>query len=130
MPAARTAGRGWWMPRAMCSDRAAPDRPTSPLGLPDPIARSWRRANGRSALRRTHAGVGVAGLDDPALARSIAARRFGFASVTLRSDAVTACIGAHGHQDGSGIVILGTGSQGIVRLRGTFRRVGGWGFLL
>jgi glucosamine kinase len=85
---------------------------------------------GRSALWRTHAGVGVAGLDDPALARAIAARRFGFASVTLRSDAVTACIGAHGHQDGSGILILGTGSQGIVRLRGRFRRVGGWGFLL
>src|SRR5262245_2838959 len=70
---------------------------------------------GRSALRRTHAGMGVAGLDDPALAKAIANRRFGFASLTVRSDAVTACVGAHGHRDGSGILILGTGSQGIVR---------------
>src|SRR5262245_23470733 len=51
---------------------------------------------GRSALRQTHAGLGVAGLDDPARARAMANRRFGFASLTLRSDAVTACIGAHG----------------------------------
>jgi glucosamine kinase len=84
---------------------------------------------GRPAMRRTHAGMGVAGLDAPDLAAAIANKRFGFASLTIRSDAVTACIGAHGEQDG-GILILGTGSQGIVRCKGKFRRVGGWGFLL
>ncbi|HYX05025.1 MAG TPA: BadF/BadG/BcrA/BcrD ATPase family protein [Reyranella sp.] len=83
----------------------------------------------RSAMRRTHAGMGIAGLDDPALAKAIANRRFGFASLTIRSDAVTACLGAHGEHDG-GILILGTGSQGIVCRNGQFHRVGGWGFLL
>ncbi|MGH8429599.1 MAG: BadF/BadG/BcrA/BcrD ATPase family protein, partial [Solimonas sp.] len=82
-----------------------------------------------STIRRTHAGMGVAGLDHPALAEAFARRRFGFASVTIRSDAEAACIGAHGQRDG-GILILGTGSQGIVRRGRTFRRVGGWGFLL
>lgn len=84
---------------------------------------------GRSAMRRTHAGMGVAGLDHSALAEAFARRRFGFGSVTIRSDAEAACIGAHGQRDG-GILILGTGSQGIVRRGRTFRRVGGWGFLL
>jgi len=84
---------------------------------------------GRSAQRRTHAAMGVAGIDDPGLARAIASRRFGFASVTLRSDAVTACLGAHGERDG-GLLIVGTGSQGIVRIGRRFRRVGGWGFMI
>jgi glucosamine kinase len=84
---------------------------------------------GRSALRHTHAGMGVAGIDDPRLAKAIAQCRFGFASVTLRSDAIAACLGAHGERDG-GLLILGTGSQGIVRLGRRFRRVGGWGFMI
>src|SRR5262245_975829 len=42
---------------------------------------------GRSAMRRTHAGMGIAGLDAPGLATAIANRRFGFASLTIRSDA-------------------------------------------
>jgi glucosamine kinase len=84
---------------------------------------------GRSALRRTHAGMGIAGIDDPALAEAIGKCRFGFASVTLRSDAITACMGAHGAQDG-GLLILGTGSQGVVRTGLRFHRVGGWGFMI
>jgi len=83
----------------------------------------------RSARRRTHAGMGLAGFDDPARARQIAARRFGLASVTMRSDAETACIGAHGGGDG-GVLVLGTGSNGIVRKSGRLRRVSGGGFLL
>jgi glucosamine kinase len=95
-----------------------------------PSAQAFAAARlGRSAMRRTHAGLGVAGLDDPDLARAINRCRFGFASLTIESDAVTACIGAHGEKDG-GILIVGTGSQGVVRSGGTFRRVGGWGFLL
>ena len=84
---------------------------------------------GRPAMRRTHAGMGIAGLDDPTLAKAIAERRFGFASLIIRSDAVTACLGAHGEHDG-GVLIVGTGSQGIVRIGRHFHRVGGWGFLL
>jgi glucosamine kinase len=84
---------------------------------------------GRAAMRRTHAGMGVAGADDPGQARRMAARRFGFASVTIRSDAETACIGAHGGRDG-GVLVLGTGSNGIVRKRGKLGRVSGDGFLI
>ena len=82
-----------------------------------------------SARRRTHLAIGAAGADDPAAVEALAARRLPFASVTIRSDAVTACIGAHGGGDG-GLLIVGTGSQGIVRRKGRFQRVGGWGFLL
>ncbi|MFO1086655.1 MAG: BadF/BadG/BcrA/BcrD ATPase family protein [Reyranellaceae bacterium] len=83
----------------------------------------------RSASRRTHLAIGAAGADDPAAVAALADRRLPFASVTIRSDAVTACIGAHGDDDG-GLLIVGTGSQGIVRRKGRFQRVGGWGFTL
>lgn len=83
----------------------------------------------RSAFRRTHLAIGAAGADDPAAVEALAKRHLPFASVTIRSDAVTACIGAHGDDDG-GLLIVGTGSQGIVRHKGRFHRVGGWGFML
>jgi glucosamine kinase len=84
---------------------------------------------GRSAMRRTHAGIGVAGADDPVQLRQIKARRFVFASVAILSDAETACIGAHDGRDG-GVLVLGTGSNGIVRKNGRLHRVSGGGFLL
>jgi glucosamine kinase len=83
----------------------------------------------RSAFRRTHIAIGAAGADDPAAVEALAAQRLPFASIIIRSDAVTACIGAHGDEDG-GLLIVGTGSQGIVRHKGRFHRVGGWGFML
>src|SRR5258708_10161447 len=83
----------------------------------------------RSAMRRTHAGMGVAGADDPVRAAGFAKRRFGFASVTVRSDAEAACIGAHDGGDG-GVLVLGTGSNGTVRKNGRLRYVSGGGFLL
>ncbi len=84
---------------------------------------------GRSAFRRTHVAIGAAGADDPAAVEALAAEPLPFASVTIRSDAVPACIGAQGDDDG-GLLIVGTGSQGIVRHKGRFHRVGGWGFML
>lgn len=84
---------------------------------------------GRSAMRRTHAGIGVAGADDPAQMCQFEARRFVFASVAIRSDAETACIGAHDGRDG-GVLVLGTGSNGLVRRNGRLHRVSGGGFLL
>jgi glucosamine kinase len=83
----------------------------------------------RSAFRRTHVAIGAAGADDPTAVEAIAARPLPFASITIRSDAVTACIGAYGDDDG-GLLIVGTGSQGIVRNKGRFQRLGGWGFML
>jgi glucosamine kinase len=84
---------------------------------------------GRSAMHRTHAGIGVAGADDPKQLREIKGRRFVFASVSICSDAETACIGAHDGHDG-GVLVLGTGSNGIVRKNGRLHRVSGGGFLL
>ncbi|MFO1080922.1 MAG: BadF/BadG/BcrA/BcrD ATPase family protein [Reyranellaceae bacterium] len=92
------------------------------------IAQAYAAAGlGRAARRRTHAAFGVAGIEDAARAAALAAKPRGCASLGLHSDAVTACVGAHGGGDG-GILILGTGSQGLVRRGRSRRRVGGWGF--
>ena len=75
------------------------------------------------------AGLGLAGANVPALAEQFLAIRFPFASVALTSDAVIACLGAHGGEDGA-ILIVGTGSQGLALVDGKARSVGGWGFEL
>ncbi len=79
--------------------------------------------------RTVRAGFGLAGANVPGLADAIRGAAFGFASVAVASDAVAACLGAHGGGDGA-ILILGTGSQGLVILDGRATRVGGWGFAL
>jgi glucosamine kinase len=75
------------------------------------------------------AGFGLAGANVQSLANALNAHPFPFARVTLASDAVTACLGAHDGEDGA-ILILGTGSQGLVLVDGEARTVGGWGFEL
>jgi glucosamine kinase len=75
------------------------------------------------------AGLGLAGANVPVLAEKFLAIRFPFASVALTSDAVIACLGAHGGEDGA-ILIVGTGSQGLALIDGKARSVGGWGFEL
>lgn len=75
------------------------------------------------------AGFGLAGANMPALAEGLLARPFPFASFALTSDAVVACLGAYGGEDGA-ILILGTGSQGLALIGGKARTVGGWGFEL
>jgi glucosamine kinase len=94
-------------------------------------------ALGQAGLRiaepgRVALGLGLAGLSTGAEgARIIAdlAALEGFASVRAANDAVTACLGAHAGADG-GIVIAGTGSHGMARVRGKEVFVGGRGFLL
>lgn len=81
------------------------------------------------AKRRIRAGLGLSGGNIPALADSIAAFPFGYGALTVTSDAVTACLGAHAGKDG-GIFILGTGSQGLALVGGRETSVGGWGFAL
>jgi glucosamine kinase len=121
--------------RVLGSGRAGPANLTLGIGrahraIMTASAEAFAAAGlGRSAMRHAHAGMGVAGIDDPRLAKEMAQRRFGFASVTLRSDAIAACLGAHGEADG-GLLILGTGSQGVVRTGRQFRRIGGWGFMI
>jgi glucosamine kinase len=75
------------------------------------------------------AGLGLAGANVPPLAEKLLSIRFPFASVALASDAVIACLGAFGGEDGA-ILIVGTGSQGLAMVNGKATSVGGWGFEL
>jgi glucosamine kinase len=75
------------------------------------------------------AGLGLAGANVPPLAETLLNVRFPFASVALASDAVIACLGAFGGEDGA-ILILGTGSQGLAMVDGKATSIGGWGFEL
>ena len=77
----------------------------------------------------TRAGLGLAGANVPALAAAVLESPLPFASVAVASDAVAACLGAHGGRDG-GILILGTGSQGLAIVDGRATTLGGWGFAL
>jgi len=72
-------------------------------------------------------GIGVAGFGRAGAQEDFAARSSAFHSVAFVSDAITACLGAHGGGDGA-IVIIGTGSCGIARLKGQNFQVGGYGF--
>ncbi|WP_395831117.1 BadF/BadG/BcrA/BcrD ATPase family protein [Elstera sp.] len=74
-------------------------------------------------------GFGLAGGNVTALADALRRQPFPFANIDVTSDAVVACLGAHGGNDG-GILIVGTGSQGLALVNGTMKTVGGWGFEL
>ena len=80
-------------------------------------------------LGNIHAGFGLAGANVPGLAAEIQSVSFGFATLKVASDAVIACLGAHGGADGA-ILILGTGSQGLAMIQGRSHTIGGWGFAL
>ncbi len=80
-------------------------------------------------LEATSAGLGLAAANVPKYRQALEKAPLPFRRVTIRSDAEIACLGAHRGEDGA-ILILGTGSQGIVHRRGGFITVGGWGFAL
>lgn len=82
----------------------------------------------RDAMGRTHAGIGLAGASVLADTDTVRAR-LPLRAVAIASDAVTACLGAHGGGDG-GILILGTGSHGLAIVQGKPIRIGGWGFAI
>lgn len=83
-----------------------------------------------SAWPQAALGLGLAGLSSDALGERIALHFSGsFGQVVARNDAVIACLGAHGGQDG-GLVIAGTGSAAVLRLDGRDVTFGGRGFLL
>ena len=83
----------------------------------------------KESLKLTHAGLGMAAGNVPKHRQALERTNLPFRSTSIRSDAEVACLGAHAGQDG-GILILGTGSQGVVFRNGTFATVGGWGFAL
>ncbi|MEC4594939.1 MULTISPECIES: BadF/BadG/BcrA/BcrD ATPase family protein [Nitrospirillum] len=76
---------------------------------------------------RVHAGVGVAGIGRPGARAGLEAMPHPYGSLAFTSDAMIACLGAHGGHDG-GIVIVGTGSCAIGRVAGREVRFGGYGF--
>lgn len=78
---------------------------------------------------RVHLGLGLAGASSRHTAEQVEAALGSWADVKVVNDAVTACIGAHGGQDG-GLVIAGTGSAGVARVRGVDTIIGGRGFVL
>lgn len=82
---------------------------------------------GAEAMARTRAGFGLAGANVPSLADAVRAHPFPFVAVAVASDAVAACLGAHGGGDGA-ILIVGTGSQGLAIVGGQATAIGGWGF--
>ncbi|WP_245884294.1 BadF/BadG/BcrA/BcrD ATPase family protein [Hartmannibacter diazotrophicus] len=84
---------------------------------------------GAEAMEATAAGLGLAGANASGLAGALLEQPHPFAFLTLGSDAEIACLGAHRGEDG-GILILGTGSQGVISAGGRTQTVGGWGFAL
>ncbi len=73
------------------------------------------------------AGLGIAGINREGAKQELQAQAFPFKSTAIDNDAVIANMGAHSGQDG-GIVIVGTGSIAIGRVKGVDVRAGGYGF--
>ena len=92
--------------------------------------RAYRQAGlDERALGSTDAGMGLAAANVPKHREAFERTTLPFRSVQVRSDAEIACLGAHKGRDGA-ILILGTGSQGVLHREGQFTTVGGWGFAL
>ena len=77
----------------------------------------------------TAIGLGLAGFKQGSDATRVAGAFPGFRLVCAANDATTACIGAHAGADG-GLIIAGTGSAAIARVRGKETIIGGRGFAL
>jgi glucosamine kinase len=74
-------------------------------------------------------GLGLAGFKEGNDAARLAAAFPGFLRVRAGNDATTACVGAHAGADG-GLIIAGTGSAAIARVRAKETIIGGRGFAL
>ncbi|HEX7649271.1 MAG TPA: BadF/BadG/BcrA/BcrD ATPase family protein [Noviherbaspirillum sp.] len=80
-------------------------------------------------LALTDVGLGMAAANVPRHKEALEKVALPFRSFVVLSDAETACLGAHAGADG-GLLILGTGSQGVICRNGVFTTVGGWGFAI
>lgn len=74
-----------------------------------------------------HAGMGLAGTEVPIASKTFLEKPHPFQTITLRSDAYTACLGAHGGKDGD-IIIVGTGVIGYQVFEDFESQINGWGF--
>jgi glucosamine kinase len=80
-----------------------------------------------SDLTNIRCGMGVAGINRMGMKPQIQALRFPFANIQFSSDAMIANLGAHMGGDGA-ILILGTGSVGLVKRGEDSFSIGGYGF--
>lgn len=80
-------------------------------------------------VSRARIGLGLAGVSSGAVSDRVRASLGEFEHVTVVHDGVAACLGAHAGGDG-GLVIAGTGSAAVLRLRGVNTSFGGRGFIL
>ena len=74
-----------------------------------------------------HAGMGLAGCELAEAYQTFLNYPHCFTTLMVSSDAHTACLGAHGGEDGA-IIIAGTGVVGFQIQQGSTAKVGGWGF--
>lgn len=74
-----------------------------------------------------HAGIGLAGCESFEAREEFLKQKLPFDLVILKSDAYTACMGAHGGKNGA-IIIAGTGVVGLKIKDGIKSQIGGWGF--
>lgn len=81
----------------------------------------------REVVPTLKAGMGIAGINRAGIKQQIQALSFPFASLVLSSDAVIANLGAHAGGDGA-ILILGTGSVGLIKRGEDSTSIGGYGF--
>jgi glucosamine kinase len=94
------------------------------------VAEVMRKSGLADADRtRIAVGFGLAGIEDASDAARVVEAFPGLRLVRAANDAVTACIGAHAGADG-GLVIAGTGSAAIARVKGRETIIGGRGFTL
>lgn len=75
----------------------------------------------------TRCGIGIAGINRMGMKANIQALEFPFLNVQFSSDAMIANLGAHLGGDGA-ILILGTGSVGLVKRGEDSSSIGGYGF--
>lgn len=87
------------------------------------------RAAGLSAedAGKIRCGMGIAGITRMGMKQKIQGLTFPFANVQLTSDAMIANLGAHMGDDGA-ILIIGTGSVGLVKRGEDSFSIGGYGF--
>ncbi|HLB41444.1 MAG TPA: BadF/BadG/BcrA/BcrD ATPase family protein [Gammaproteobacteria bacterium] len=76
---------------------------------------------------RFYAGMGLAGCEVSSAYQAFINRPHCFHTLHVTSDAYTACLGAHGGNDGA-VIIAGTGTVGLQIQNNTTTKVGGWGF--
>jgi glucosamine kinase len=77
----------------------------------------------------THTVMGLAGLNIPSCLRKMNQWLHPFSSLLLTTDMHIACVGAHESASGA-IIIIGTGSSGVVCIEGAQFEYGGHGFML